>query len=101
MVPLGHWWYSNIPAFIAPDLSARLQALPKTKPVGYYSDAYKLEFILPKFTMYKRVLAEVFTADFTRGRGWTIDRALESARAILLDNPRRIFGPRSSRLKGV
>lgn len=100
VVPLGHWWYSNIPAFITADLAARLQALPKTKPVGYYSDAYKLEFILPKFTMYKRVLSEVLAADFRRGRGWSIDRALDTARRLLLENPRRLFAARDAKTRG-
>jgi glucuronate isomerase len=92
VVPMGHWWYSNIPAFIAADLRARLQALPKVKQVGYYSDAYKLEFILPKFNMFRRVLAETLADDAVRGRGWSVDRALELARLVLLENPRRIFG---------
>jgi glucuronate isomerase len=91
VVPMGHWWYSNIPTFIAADLRARLQALPKTKVVGYYSDAYKLEFVLPKFNMFRRVLAETLADDAVRGRGWSVDRALEVARMVLLDNPRRIF----------
>ena len=34
VVPMGHWWYSNIPPYIAADLAARLQAVPKTKQVG-------------------------------------------------------------------
>ena len=46
------------PPFIAADLRARLQAVPKVKQVGYYSDAYKLEFVLPKFNMYRKILAE-------------------------------------------
>lgn len=92
VVPLGHWWYSNIPAYIAADLRARLQAVPKTKLVGYYSDAYKLEFVLPKFNMFRKVLAEVLTDDAVRGRGWSMERALELARLVLLDNPRRLFG---------
>jgi glucuronate isomerase len=92
VVPLGHWWYSNIPAFIAADLRARLQAVPKVKQVGYYSDAYKLEFILPKFNMFRRVLAETLADDAIRGRGWSIERALELARLVLLENPRKIFG---------
>jgi len=91
VVPLGHWWYSNIPAFIAADLKARLQAVPKTKQVGYYSDAYKLEFVLPKFNMFRRVLAETLAEDALRGRGWAQSRALEVARLVLLENPRRIF----------
>ncbi len=91
VVPMGHWWYSNVPAFIAADLAARLQAVPKTKLVGYYSDAYKLEFVLPKFNMFRRVLAETLAADAVRGQGWSQDRALDLARLVLLENPRRIF----------
>ena len=91
VLPMGHWWYANVPAFIEPDLRARLQALPKVKLLGYYSDAYKLEFIAPKFNMYRRVLSEVLAEDAIRGRGWSVDQALELARLILLDNPRRVF----------
>ena len=91
VVPMGHWWYSNIPAYIGPDLRARIQAVPKTKQVGYYSDAYKLEFILPKFNMYRRILAETLAQEAVLGRGWTEESALELARHLLLDNPRRLF----------
>jgi len=91
VLPLGHWWYSNLPAFIAADLKARLQAVPKVKLVGYYSDAYKLEFVLPKFNMFRRLLSEAL-AEAVRGQGWPIDRAVELARLVLLENPRRIFG---------
>src|SRR5205807_1056322 len=28
VIPNGHWWYSNIPAYITPDLRARLGAVP-------------------------------------------------------------------------
>lgn len=91
VVPMGHWWYANIPAFIGADLRARLQAVPKGKLVGYYSDAYKLEFVLPKFNMYRRVLAETLADTALRGQGWPVERALELARALLLENPKRIF----------
>jgi glucuronate isomerase len=91
VVPNGHWWYSNVPTFIAADLRARLQAVPKTKLIGYYSDAYKLEFVLPKFNTFRKVLAETL-ADTMRGSGWTAERAIEVARLVLLENPRRIFG---------
>ena len=86
VVPMGHWWYSNLPTFIAADLSARLQAVPKTKTVGYYSDAYKLEFILPKFTMFRRILARTL-ADTIRERGWSEERALELARICAPGEP--------------
>jgi glucuronate isomerase len=92
VLPMGHWWYSNVPVFIAADLKARIQALPKVKLLGYYSDAYKLEFIWPKFNMYRRILAETLAEECLRGRGWPIDRALQLGKTILLDNPRRLFG---------
>jgi len=91
VLPMGHWWYSNVPAFIAHDLRARVQALPKTKLLGYYSDAYKLEFIAPKFNMYRKVLSDVLAEEAIRGRGWTFERALDLAKLILIDNPKRIF----------
>jgi glucuronate isomerase len=94
VVPFGHWWYSNVPGFIAQDLRARIEAVPKTKLVGYYSDAYKLEFVLPKFNMYRRIVAETLSEQAIRGRGWAMERAVELARLILSDNPRRIFGRR-------
>jgi glucuronate isomerase len=97
VVPLGHWWYSNIPTFIAADLRARLEAVPKTKLVGYYSDAYKLEFVLPKFNLFRRVLAETLAEDAIGRRGWTPAQSLEIARLILVDNPKQIFrGTRAS-----
>ena len=83
--------YSNIPTFIRADLEARLTAVPKTKQVGYYSDAYKLEFVLPKFNTYRKALAEVLADCAIRGQAWSVERALEVARLILIDNPKRIF----------
>lgn len=91
VVAHGHWWYSNIPAYIALDARARLQAVPHTKQIGYYSDMYKLEFGLPKFDMYRRVLASVLAEDFVEGRGWGEEAAVELARGIIRDNVERIF----------
>jgi glucuronate isomerase len=91
VVTSGHWWYSNIPAYINQDLRARLQAVPKTKQIGYYSDAYKLEFILPKYNMYRRVLAQALADDFVRPGVCGETEAVEVARLLLRENARRIF----------
>ncbi|MFO0958635.1 MAG: glucuronate isomerase [Isosphaeraceae bacterium] len=101
VVPMGHWWYSNVPAVIAADLRARLQAVPKAKLVGYYSDAYKLEFILPKFNTFRRALASTLADDAVRGRGWAIERALELAKLVLVDNPRRLFAREDAEARPV
>lgn len=92
VVTNGHWWYSNIPAYIEMDCRARLQAVPRTKQVGYYSDMYKLEFALPKFGMYRRILAKVLAEEFVIGRGWSEERALGLGRQNLRGNVEAIFG---------
>ena len=71
VVTNGHWWYSNTPTYIEHDAAARLEAVPQTKQIGYYSDAYKLEFCLPKFAMYKRILAKILAERFVIDRGWS------------------------------
>ena len=92
VVTSGHWWYSNIPAFIESDTRSRLQAVPQTKQIGYYSDMYKLEFALPKFRMYRRVLASVLAQDFVITRGWSESKALDLGKTVLRGNVERIFG---------
>jgi glucuronate isomerase len=91
VVTHGHWWYSNTPAFIEHDTAARLEAVPRTKQVGYYSDMYKLEFALPKFAMYKRILAKVLAERFVIDRGWAEERAVSFGRQVLRGNVERIF----------
>ena len=91
VVTSGHWWYSNIPAYITHDARARLQAVPKTKQLGYYSDAYKLEFILPKYNMYRRILAQILADDFVRPGVYSETQAIALARLLLRENSERIF----------
>ncbi len=92
VVTSGHWWYSNIPVFIERDTRARLQAVPMTKQVGYYSDMYKLEFALPKFAMYRRILAKVLAEDFVIGRKWSVEQAVSLGKRVLRGNVESIFG---------
>ncbi|QDU64601.1 Uronate isomerase [Planctomycetes bacterium Pan216] len=87
----GHWWYSNIPAYIETDLRARIEAVPINKQIGYYSDAYKLEFVLPKFNMYRRCLSRVLANDYVLARGWSEERAIGLARQILRGNVETMF----------
>lgn len=94
VVANGHWWYSNIPAYIELDCRSRLQAIPKTKNIGYYSDMYKLEFGYPKFAMYKRILADVLAKDFVMERGWSEQRAIELGKLVLRGNVETIFPAR-------
>jgi hypothetical protein len=91
VVTNGHWWYSNTPAFIEHDLAARLEAVPRTKQIGYYSDMYKLEFALPKFAMFKRILAKVLAERFVIDRGWSESQAIALGTQVLRGNVETIF----------
>lgn len=87
----GHWWYSNTPTFIERDAAARLEAVPQNKQIGYYSDAYKLEFVWPKFDMYRQILAKVLAESFVIDRGWAEERVIELGRRVLRGNVEEIF----------
>ena len=66
--------------------------MPQTKQIGYYSDAYKLEFVLPKFAMYKRILAKILAERFVIDRGWSETRGRRS-------RPARAAGQRRADLQ--
>lgn len=95
--PSGHWWYSNQPTDIARELERRLNAVPGNKPIGYFSDAYYLEFILPKFRMFKFELAVALANRMERSlihpnmEPLAMDDALELAEDLLIKNPVRIL----------
>jgi glucuronate isomerase len=86
----GHWWYAGIPGLIEPLLRCRIEALPRTKLLGYYSDAYYVEFILPKFNMYRRSLSRILSEQVEMRR-LTEDDALELAARLLRENAVEIF----------
>lgn len=91
VLPHGHWWYSNTPSFIEHDLKARVDALPRNKLLGYYSDAYKLEFVLPKYRMYKKILARVLAQSIVIDRGKSETFAVELGQQILRGNVDSVF----------
>ncbi len=91
VLPNGHWWYSNTPPYIRKDLTERITAVPKTKLIGYYSDAYKLEFVLPKYAMYRRILANVLADEFVRPGVLSETAAVALGTHLLRDNVREVF----------
>ena len=96
VVTNAHWWYSNIPAYIEVDTKARLQAVPRNKQIGYYSDMYKLEFAWPKFSMYRQCLSRALAQDFVIARKWSEDEALALGRQVLRGNVESIFNVSST-----
>jgi glucuronate isomerase len=91
VLPNGHWWYSNTPPYIRKDLTERITAVPKTKLIGYYSDAYKLEFVQPKYAMYRRILANVLADEFVRPGLMGEKDAVALGTRLLRDNVKEVF----------
>jgi glucuronate isomerase len=91
VLPNAHWWYSNTPPYIKKDLVERLTAVPKTKLIGYYSDAYKLEFVKPKYAMYRRILANVLAYEFVRPGVLSEADAVALGTRLLRDNVKEVF----------
>ncbi len=91
----GHWWYSNTPSFIHRDAAVRLEAVPQTKQIAYYSDAYKLEFVWPKFDMYRNILANILAEHFVGFNGWSEEQAIELGYKVLRGNVEEIFPNRA------
>jgi len=95
--PSGHWWYSNQPTDIAREIRRRIDAVPGTKSIGYFSDAYYLEFILPKFRMYRFELALALAERMERSlvhpnmEPFTLDQAMEMAEGLMIGNPARVL----------
>jgi glucuronate isomerase len=95
--PSGHWWYSNQPTDIAREIRRRIDAVPGNKTIGYFSDAYYLDFILPKFRMFKFELAIALAERMERSlihpnmEPYSFDEAMLFAEDLLVNNPMDII----------
>jgi glucuronate isomerase len=86
----GHWWYTFYPCIIKPMILERLQAVPYTKLIGWYSDSYYVEWTIAKIKLYIRTLAGAL-AEIVEDGYMDEELALEVARALLWDNNVKIF----------
>jgi glucuronate isomerase len=82
---------NNVPAALERTLRERLQVVPQVKLIGYYTGMDRLEFALPQFNMYRRVLAKTLATEYVRPRFYTLGQAVAVGRLLLRDNARRIF----------
>jgi len=87
----GHWWYTFYPCIIKPMILERIQAVPYTKLIGWYSDSYYVEWTIAKIKLYIRSLAGAL-AEIVEDGYMTEKLALEVAKAMLWDNSIEIFG---------
>jgi hypothetical protein len=90
----GYWWHSFFPDAICQVMNERLDMLPLNKQVGFFSDAYCLDWMYAKTVIVKKQLATVLAGKIRQGQ-YGMNDALEIANAILLRTPQDLLGMKS------
>lgn len=87
----GYWWHNFFPEVMRQIMGERLDMLPLNKQVGFFSDAYCIDWVYGKAVLVRRVLAETLAARIERGQ-YSFEDALDVARGILFETPQVLLG---------
>ncbi|MHB1034343.1 MAG: hypothetical protein ACYC35_04290 [Pirellulales bacterium] len=87
----GYWWHNFFPGAMRQVMEERLDMVAANKQVGFFSDAYSIEWTYAKATIVRGQLAQVLQQKVAQGQ-YTVDEALAVAKAILFDTPRTLLG---------
>jgi hypothetical protein len=87
----GYWWHNFFPAAIRQIMDERLDMLPTNKQMGFFSDAYTVEWAYAKSMMVRRMMAETLAPRVERGQ-YTEEEALAVAGAVLYEAPQWALG---------
>lgn len=87
----GYWWHTFFPDVVRQIINERLDMLPTNKQIGFFSDAYCVEWTYGKTMLVRKQLAAVLAQKVTQGQ-YTRDDALSIARAILYESPQSLLG---------
>ena len=83
---VGYWWHNFFPYAIRQVIDERLDMLPLNRQIGFFSDAYCVEWSYAKALLVRKALAQALMERIERGQ-YSLDDALSVARAILYDLP--------------
>jgi len=95
----GYWWLNFFPSVMRQVMEERLDMLPVNKQVGFFSDAYCLEWTYGKAKMVCNQLAAVLSEKVAVGQ-YTRSEALKIARAILYETPQTLLGMQPAAIAG-
>ena len=92
----GYWWHNFFPSAIAQVIDERLDMLPANKQIGFFSDAYCVEWTYAKLHIVRKILARALASRMELNQ-FSREDALATARAILFESPQTLLGfvPRS------
>jgi glucuronate isomerase len=86
----GYWWHNFFPGAMRQVMEERLDMLPANKQIGFFSDAYCIEWTYAKAAIVRNQLAQVLAQKITQ-RQYTLAEALDIARAIVFDAPQQLL----------
>jgi len=95
----GYWWHNFFPGVMRKIIQERLDMLAVNKQVGFFSDAYCLDWAYAKSVLVRRQWAEVLAGKVDQGQ-YTVDEALKIARQSFYETPQSLLGivPRTRRM---
>lgn len=98
----GYWWHNFFSDAIRQVIAERLDMLPVNKQIGFFSDAYCVEWTYGKALLVRKQLARVLAEKIEQGQ-YSRDDAMVVAKAILFDSPQSLLGmtPRRLPIEGV
>jgi glucuronate isomerase len=86
----GYWWHNFFPDVIRQVLAERLDMVPANKQIGFFSDAYCVEWTYAKALLVRKQMARVFAERIDAGQ-YSREEALQIARAILFESPQELL----------
>jgi glucuronate isomerase len=87
----GYWWHNFFPDAIAQVIRERIDMVPANKQVGFFSDAYCVEWSFAKAILVRKILAQVLAERVEIGQ-FDTTTALEFAKAIFSESPQSLLG---------
>jgi len=81
----GIWWHNFFPAIMPRIMAERLDMVSLNKQIGFFSDAYCVEWAYAKAVMIKKVLSRVLAEKVELGQ-YDVELAVHIAKTILYDS---------------
>jgi len=86
----GYWWHNFFPSSMRQVMEERLDMLPVNKQIGFFSDAYCVEWAYAKAAMVRKQFATALAQKIDQGQ-YDLDLALNVARKILFETPKEFL----------
>lgn len=86
----GYWWHNFFPGTIARVIDERLDMLPANRQIGFFSDAYCVDWLYAKSGLVRTELARALAGRVDRGQ-YTPGEALQIAGKLLYETPRHLL----------